>query len=129
MKISKAQPTVDKWGMQNSGGKGGNTRRQGSRKATRNHAETEGVSGRDRRRATGNTVYSNAHTASKGRGAAEVGACKAVLVCGVRGRGSTTLTKARTVNFMTMYPCFDQHTLLARVQKAITEAWNWDENE
>ena len=42
---------------------------------------------------------------------------------------ATQRSTARTVDFTTMYPCFDQKLLLERVKKAIAEAWTWEEQE
>ena len=42
---------------------------------------------------------------------------------------ATQRSTARTIDFTTMYPCFDQKLLLERVKKAIAEAWNWEEQE
>ena len=42
---------------------------------------------------------------------------------------ATQWSTARTVEFTTMYPCFDQKLLLERVKKAIAEAWTWEEQE
>ena len=42
---------------------------------------------------------------------------------------ATQRSTAHTVDFTTMYPCFDQKLLLERVKKAIAEAWIWEEQE
>ena len=42
---------------------------------------------------------------------------------------ATQRSTARTVDFATMYPCFDKKLLLEKVKKAIAEAWNWEEQE
>ena len=42
---------------------------------------------------------------------------------------ATQRSTARTVDFTTMYPCFDQKLLVERVKKATAEAWNREEQE